>query len=89
MYTFGYIFGISRTFSNILGKPFYPHALRHTFTTNLLEQNLPESIVQTILGWSSADMLRIYDDRSSDEQLEKYFDENGIKKVEEKGLKDL
>ena len=79
----------SRTFSNILGKPFYPHALRHTFTTNLLEQNLPESIVQTILGWSSADMLRIYDDRSSDEQLEKYFDENGIKKVEEKGLKDL
>ena len=34
-------------------------------------------------------MLRIYDDRSSDEQLEKYFDENGIKKVEEKGLKDL
>ena len=45
--------------------------------------------MQTILGWSSADMLRIYDDRSSDEQLEKYFDGNGIKKIKEKGLKDL
>lgn len=79
----------SKTISKMLIKPFYPHALRHTFTTNLLEQNLPESIVQTILGWSSADMLRIYDDRSSDSQLEKYFGANGIKQVKSRDLSNL
>ncbi len=35
----------SKTFSKMLGRPFYPHALRHLFCTNLLEQNLPENIV--------------------------------------------
>lgn len=79
----------SRSISKMLHKPFYPHALRHTFTTNLLEQNLPESIVQSIQGWSSADMLRVYDDRSSDSQLEKYFGADGINQVEKKSLSEL
>lgn len=79
----------SNTFTRLLGKPYYPHALRHTFTTNLLEQNLPESIVQTILGWTSSDMLKIYDDRTDDAQLEKYFGADGIKQIEKKGLSDL
>ena len=80
---------VSRTFSNMLGKSFYWHSIRHYFTTYLLEQNLPENIVQSIQGWSSSDMLRIYDDRSSDSQLEKYFGADGIKEVESKGLSDL
>lgn len=79
----------ARTFSRMIGKPVYLHALRHFFTTQLLEQNLPEGIVQTIQGWSSADMLRIYDDRSSDSQLEKYFGENGIQNVDKKSLDEL
>ena len=79
----------SRTFSNMLGKPFYIHSLRHSFCTSLLEQNLPEGIVQTIIGWSSSDMVRLYDDRSADSQLDKYFGEEGIKQVEKKGLSDL
>lgn len=78
-----------RTFSNIMGKPIYLHALRHFFTTQLLEQNLPEAVVQTIQGWTSSEMLRVYDDRTSDSQLEKYFGEDGIKQVEKRGLTDL
>ena len=66
-------------FSKLLGKHFYFHSIRHLFTTYLLEANLPESVVQDIQGWESIDMVRIYDDRDKDEELEKYFDENGIK----------
>lgn len=79
----------AKTISKMMGRPFYPHALRHTFTTNLLEQNLPESVVQTIIGWSSSDMVKLYDDRTADSQLEKFFGEDGIKKIEKKGLEDL
>lgn len=78
-----------KTFSNILGKNIYSHALRHKYTTYLLEQNLPESVVQKILGWDSSDMVRIYDDRTAESELEKYFGAEGIKKVEKKGLEDL
>lgn len=84
-----YLDSLSKTFTNILNKPFYFHSLRHAFTTYLLEQNLPENIVQSIQGWSSSDMLRIYDDRSSDSQLEKYFGVDGIKEIENKSLSDL
>lgn len=80
---------IARTFSKLLDKPFYFHSLRHAYTTYLLEQNLPENLVQTIQGWASSDMLRIYDDRSGDSQLEKYFGADGIKKVESSSLEDL
>lgn len=80
---------MARTFTNMLGVPFYFHSLRHFFTTSLLEQNIPEGVVQSIQGWSSSDMLKIYDDRSSDAQLEKYFGADGIKEVKQKDLSDL
>lgn len=79
----------AKTFSNMMGKPMYFHSLRHFFTTSLLEQNLPESIVQSIQGWASSDMLRIYDDRSNDSQLEKFFGADGIKQVDKTSLEDL
>lgn len=79
----------TRTFNRIIGKPLYLHALRHFFTTQLLEQNLPESVVQNIVGWTSSDMIRLYDDRSQDSQLEKYFGADGIQNTEQKTLEDL
>ena len=66
-------------FSDILEVPFYWHALRHYFTTRLAKSGLPDSVIQTVIGWSSADMVRLYDDTSADEQLGKYFDVGGIK----------
>lgn len=79
----------ARSFSRMMNTDFYWHSLRHYFTSHLLDQNLPESVVQMIIGWSSSDMVRIYDDRSNDSQLEKYFGENGIKQIEQKSLDDL
>ena len=80
---------IAKTFSRLLKKPFYFHSVRHFWTTSMLEANLPEAVVQMICGWSSADMLRLYDDRSNDSQLEKYFGAGGIKSIEQTSLEDL
>jgi integrase len=77
------------SFSKFLKKPFYAHALRHSFTTYLLEQNLPESVVQKVLGWSTIDLVSVYDDRSDDNLLEQYFGDGGIKQTEKKSLNDL
>lgn len=79
----------AETFSRILQKPFYFHSLRHYFTSECLKNNLPASVVQEIVGWESADMVNLYDDRDADETLAKYFDENGIKQVETKNLGDM
>lgn len=76
-------------FTKFLGKPFYVHSLRHAFTTYLLEQNLPESVVQKVLGWSTIDLVGVYDDRSDDNLLEQYFGDGGIKQKEQKTLNDL
>ena len=78
-----------RSISKIVGKPSYCHQFRHFFTTYLLENNLPESVVQSISSWSSRDMISVYDDRSEEAQFDKYFGADGIQKVEGKGLGDL
>lgn len=82
----------ARTFNSMLGKigkVWYFHCARHFFTSYLLEQNLPENVVQSIQGWASSDMVRIYDDRTNDSQLEKYFGADGINQFEQKGLEEL
>lgn len=76
-------------FSEILGEPFYFHCLRHFFTSELARHNLPDNVIQSIIGWESADMVKIYKDIDVDEELSKYFDENGIKQVKETTLSDL
>lgn len=69
----------AQTFTRLLGVDFYWHSLRHFFTTSLVRSGLPDGVIQDIIGWSSADMLRLYTDIPVDEQLGKYFDENSIK----------
>lgn len=41
---------------------FYPHALRHYFTTYLSKVGLPAQLIQEIGGWETADMVGVYDD---------------------------
>lgn len=77
------------TFTRIMGKPFYFHALRHYFTTSCSEANLPHSVIQKIVGWDSADMVSLYIDTSIEDELGKYFDENGIKQTSSATLSDL
>lgn len=79
----------AETFSRMLGVPFYWHSLRHFFTTKLSESNIPDSVIQDIIGWSSADMCRLYCDTATDVKFARYFDENGIKTNSQKSLSDL
>lgn len=79
----------TRSFERMLGKPIFPHLFRSIFVTHLLEQNLPEDIVQMIIGWSSREMISHYDLRDNDSKLEKFFCEDGIIQVEQKSLNDL
>ena len=77
------------TFSKILGERFYFHCLRHWFVTRLSESNIPDSVIQDIIGWDSAEMCRVYCDTEADVKFAKYFGEEGIKQVEQKSLSDL
>jgi integrase len=78
-----------KSFSDIIGKNVYPHAFRHYMCTYYAKSNLPDTVIQEIFGWSSVEMVKIYKDLGLDEQLEKFFDEDGIKKVESTRLSDL
>lgn len=79
----------TKQISKILNMDFYFHSLRHYFTTALSKSNIPDSVIQNLQGWSSLDMVQIYKDIEVDDELGKYFGEDGIKQVETKGLSDL
>lgn len=81
--------GWAEQFTKFLNKPYYWHSQRHYFTTQLQKQGLPPDVVKEIIGWESLDMVSIYTDIDADDKLGKYFDENGMKKVEKKNLSDL
>jgi integrase len=76
-------------FSKYLGVDFYFHCMRHNFTTGLSSANIPASVIKEIIGWENVSMVDLYDDNEIDDKLDKYFDENGIKKIEKKGLEEL
>lgn len=77
------------TFTKILGVDFYWHSLRHYFTTQLARLNIPDSVIKEIIGWESLEMVSLYKDLSADEEIGKYFDENGVKEVKQGKLTDL
>lgn len=79
----------TRQFSKILNVDFYFHSLRHFFTTALSKSNVPDSVIKSIVGWESLEMVNLYKDIEVDEELGKYFDENGVKQIEQKTLSDL
>jgi len=77
------------TFNKYIDKHFYWHSCRHYYTTALCSANIPAEVVKQIVGWNTVDMVSIYNDADIDDELGKYFDENGIKEVEQKSLADL
>lgn len=79
----------AESFSKILGIDFYWHSCRHYFTTAMSKCNIPASVIKDIVGWENVAMVDIYDDTEVDDELGKYFDVDGIKQVEKKGLGDL
>lgn len=79
----------SITFSKILGINFYWHSVRNYHCTNLCRNNIPMDIVKDLFGWDSVEMVSLYNLSSVDEELGNYFDENGIKTIENRNFKDL
>lgn len=78
------------TFSRLTGESFYWHSLRHRFTTYLSKLGLPDNVIQEIIGWESADMVRVYKDISAEDQIAQYFDENGnIRTDATKSIKEI
>ena len=78
-----------KTVSRISGKDIYAHALRHFFTTLLSNEGIPDNVIKEVVCWEDISMVGVYVDRSTDETLDMYFGEEGIKKKSEKGLADL
>ena len=76
-------------FSEMLNLDFYFHCMRHNFTTGLSSSGVPAMVIKEIVGWANVAMVEIYDDQDIDDKLGKYFDENGIKKVDKVSLEDI
>ena len=52
-------------FEKYLGVPFYAHALRHYLVTLFSKKNIPPFLIKEIMGWSSLEMVQIYDDSTA------------------------
>lgn len=79
----------ANTFSRLSGENFYWHSLRHAFTTSLAKAGVPDGVIQTIVNWESADMVRVYKDIDADEEIGMYFKDGEISAPEKKSLGDL
>ena len=79
----------ANTFSKMSGENFYWHSLRHAFTTSLAKAGIPDGVIQTIVNWESADMVRVYKDIDADEEIGMYFADGEIKVPDRKTFGEL
>ena len=77
------------TLSRLTGKDIYCHMFRHRYTTYLSDNGIPDAVIKEIQGWSDLTMVGVYVDRSTEDTLDMYFNEDGFKNVEVRGLSEL
>lgn len=72
----GYIPATVTTFNSwsqrltvFLGKNFYPHMMRHLWTTQLKQKGYPDNIIQKLQQWASTDMIQIYNDSADEDEI--------------------
>ena len=65
-------------FTEFLGKDFYWHSMRHFFCTMLAREDVPANVIQDIIQWESADMVKLYTDISADENIGKFFEKRKL-----------
>ena len=58
-------------FEDYLNVPLYAHCLRHYLTTLLSKKNIPHPLIKEIFGWSSVEMVELYDDTSARDRVYK------------------
>lgn len=85
----GSVNGWAETFSKYTGRNYYQHALRHYFCSELLRAGIPDNVVIEIIGWSSSEMLKIYDDNPKEQKIAAYFKDGDIFIPEAKNMNDL
>ena len=73
-------------FTEIVGDNFYYHSLRHFTCSMLFRNNIPSDVIQDFFGWSSSEMLTIYNDNSAKDTFGKYFTKYGIAETKEGSL---
>lgn len=76
-------------FSEILGKDFYFHCLRHQLCSRMARLKLPQEIIKEFFGWSGLEMISIYNDNEASEEFGKYFTTDGIIESKDGTLNDL
>lgn len=79
----------ANTLSAMTGRDFYVHALRHFYCSALIRAGIPDSVIVDIVGWSSSEMLKIYDDNPKDDRLGMYFTKDGIVAPQAKSFSDM
>lgn len=79
----------AEVFSRMMGIDFYWHALRHMTVTNFKRAGIPDSVIQSYIGWSDLSMVSVYSDLKADEQLGMYFTEDGMVAPKAKGLDEI
>lgn len=77
------------TLSASMGIPIYAHAFRHHFTTSLAKAGIPDGVIQSIVAWDSADMVRLYKDIDADEEIGMYFKNGEINVPKSRSLGDI
>ena len=79
----------AQTLQRMSGRNFYFHSLRHYFTTELSRAGIPDSVIQSIMAWESADMVGVYKDIDADETIGMYFSNGEISAPKRKGFSEL
>lgn len=79
----------ARTYSKIMCTDVYLHSLRHFMTSELARANIPDSVIQSLIGWDSADMVNVYKDIDADEEFGKYFKDGEVIGQKQSSLSDL
>lgn len=77
------------SFSKITGRDFYFHSLRHYYCSALIKAGIPDSVIVDIVGWSSSEMLKIYNDNPKNDQIAMYFKDGDIAVPDKKGFGEL
>ncbi|SRR5258706_3704753 len=57
------------TMENFLQVNVYPHALRHYLVTEFSRKNIPPMLIKDLVGWTSLEMVSLYDDTTSKDKV--------------------
>lgn len=80
---------IADQFTRHFGVNFYWHAIRHMTVTMFKRAGIPDTVIQTYIGWSDISMVPVYSDIPADEQLGMYFTKDGIAAPKSKSLDEI